>query len=125
MSGRTALDIADDLEKFGQGWLDAVAMLRHQHAEIARLQANMTAMTLERDIRVMTEARNAELHAEIARLTEERVAAIAAAVAAEREAISAQLLELADELGYGSSWWGPPGGLLLRAADMVSARAKQ
>lgn len=50
--------------------------------------------------------------------------AVAAAVAAEREAISAQLLELADELGYGSSWWGPPGGLLLRAADMVSARAK-
>jgi len=43
---------------------------------------------------------------------------------AEREAISAELRELADELGYGSSWWGPPGGLLLRAADMVSARGK-
>ena len=64
-------------------------------------------------------------HAEIERLTAERDTAIAEAVAAEREAISAQLLELADELGYGSSWWGPPGGLLLRAADMVSARAKQ
>jgi len=43
---------------------------------------------------------------------------------AERAAISAELRELADELGYGSSWWGPPGGLLLRAADMVSARGK-
>ncbi len=63
-------------------------------------------------------------HAEIERLTSERDTDIAAAVAAERAAISAQLRELADELGYGSSWWGPPGGLLLRAADMVSARAK-
>ena len=44
---------------------------------------------------------------------------------AERAAISAELRELADELGYGSSWWGPPGGLLLRAADMVSARGKK
>ncbi|MER2626201.1 MAG: hypothetical protein ABTS22_19980 [Accumulibacter sp.] len=42
---------------------------------------------------------------------------------AERGAISAKLRELADELGYGSSWWGPPGGLLLRAAEMVSARS--
>ena len=125
MSGRTALEIADDLDtiQYHMETKQAAAKLRAQHAEIARLQANMTAMTLERYIRVMTEARNAELHAEIARLTEERVAAIAAAVAAEREAISAKLRELADELGYGSSWFGSPSGLLLRAADMVSARA--
>ncbi|MBP9806520.1 MAG: hypothetical protein KBE22_16665 [Candidatus Accumulibacter sp.] len=99
MSGRTALEIADDLDTihYHMETKQAAAKLRAQHAEIARLQANMTAMTLERDIRVMTEARNAELHAEIARLTDERDAAIAAAVDAEREACAAVCESEADK----------------------------
>lgn len=99
MSGRTALEIADDLDTihYHMETKQAAAKLRAQHAEIARLQANMTAMTLERDIRVMTEARNAELHAEIARLTDERDAAIAATVDAEREACAAVCESEADK----------------------------
>lgn len=52
-----------------------------------------------------------------------RDAAIAAAVLAERTAITTQLRNWAAELGFGGSWrWKTPGGLLYQAAEMVSDR---
>ena len=153
MRERTALGIADKLDYWTRSVMSihnvptlpklcdcgekAADMLRQQHAEIERLtKQNAAYRTLNSAQSKQLEfhrSKDAEYQEAIATidseraanemLTAERDAAIAAAVAAEREAISEQLRELADELGYGSSWWGPPGGLLLRAADMVSARS--
>ena len=44
MNERTALEMAGDLETFGQGWLDAVDMLRQQHAEIGRLRDGLSVI---------------------------------------------------------------------------------
>ncbi len=65
------------------------------------------------------------MQAEIKCLTAERDAATASAVLTERIAIAAQLREWADELGFTNSWrWKTPGGLLYRAAEMISDRTK-
>ncbi len=68
MSGRTALEIADDLDTI------------HYHMETKQAAAKLRAQ-----------------HAEIARLTDERDAAIAAAVDAEREACAAVCESEADK----------------------------
>ena len=138
MTERTALEIAARLEDSmpicGRA---AVIALRRQHAEIERLKRERHHIydllaRIHRDGGQYAAEHGVEKACDDA---ESQVAAwldtinsvdalIEQARIAEREAISAELRELADELGYGSSWWGPPGGLLLRAADMVSARGK-
>jgi len=103
--------------------LDAAEMIRQQHAEIERLTVINSDLTGKSNSYVIENARQAE---EIERLTSEREAAIAAAVLAERNSTIEQLREWADELGFDrSSWrWKTPGGLLYRAAEMVSDRTK-
>ena len=95
---------------------DAAIILLRQHAEIERLTANRETIIpnfLKRTGQYVTNDASRE-------------AAIASAVLAERTAIAAQLREWADELGFeGSSWrWKTPGGLLYRAAEMISDRSK-
>ena len=87
MNERTALEIASRLEALIPiaGGL-AVEALRRQHAEIERLSAINTALTEKGNSYVIENARQAE---EIERLTAEREAAIADAVAAERDACAA------------------------------------
>ena len=137
MSERTALEIADKfdelssimrnqnvptLPKLHEYGKKATDMLRSQHAEIERLTVINSDLTGKSNSYVIENARQAE---EIERLTSEREAAIAAAVLAERNSTIEQLREWADELGFTNSWrWKTPGGLLYRAAEMVSDRSK-
>jgi hypothetical protein len=139
MSERTPLEIAaileDSMPICGRA---AVIALRRQHAEIERLKRERHHIY---DLLARIHRDGCQYAAEhgVEKACDDAEAQVVAwldtingidalieqARIAEREAISAELRELADELGYGSSWWGPPGGLLLRAADMVSARGKK
>jgi len=87
MSERTPLEIAaileDSMPICGRA---AVIALRRQHAEIERLTALNSALTAKGNAFVIENARQAE---KIDSLTKERDAAIAAAVAAERDACAA------------------------------------
>ena len=84
MSERTALEVAaileDSMPICGRA---AVIALRRQHAEIERLTALNSALTAKANALVIA---NARLDEKIDSLTAERDTAIAAAVAAEREA---------------------------------------
>ncbi len=99
----------------------AVIVLRRQHVEIERLTILNSALTAKANGLVIANARLAE---KIDSLTAERDTALAA-VLAERNDISEQLRKWAEELGFEGSWrWKTPGGLLYRAAAMVSDRTK-
>ena len=101
--------------------LDAAEMIRQQHAEIERLTILNSALTAKANGLVIANARLAE---KIDSLTAERDTALAA-VLAERNDISEQLRKWAEELGFEGSWrWKTPGGLLYRAAEMISDRTK-
>jgi hypothetical protein len=106
MSERTALEIASRLEALIPiaGGL-AVEALRRQHAEIERLTALNSALTAKANALVIA---NARLDEKIDSLTAERDTAIAAAVAAEREARAAVCEAISTGLsayrdGYGAS----------------------
>ena len=126
MTKRTALEITEK----------ATDMLLQQHAEIKRLTALNSALTAKANVFVIANTRLAEKidsltaereghAAEVERLTAELDAAAASAAFTERTAIAAQLREWADELGFTNSWrWKTPGGLLYRAAEMISDRSK-
>ena len=137
MSEQTAPEIAARLEdSMPICEKAAVIVLRRQHVEIERLSAINTKLTAKANELVISNARleekiasltaEREGHAaEVERLTAELDAAAASAALTERTAIAAQLREWADELGFEGSWrWKTPGGLLYRAAEMVSDRSK-
>ena len=88
MSERTALKVAKKLYgPHAYGYIgEAYNMLRQQHSEIARLTSINSALTEKSNSYVIENARQAE---EIERLTAEQKAAIADAVAAERNACAA------------------------------------
>lgn len=151
MSERTPLEIAaileDSMPICGRA---AVIALRRQHAEIERLKsdaervntyAKNLAISMHRKhfshvtqweplpdtIGLITqiESMSCWTGGDVAQLTAEREAAIASAALTERTAIAAQLREWADELGFEGAWrWKTPGGLLYRAAEMISDRTK-
>ena len=115
MSERTALEIADKLDelssimrihnvptlpKLHDYGKKATDMLRQQHAEIERLTALNSALTAKSNAFVIENARQAE---EIERLTAERDAAIASAVAAEREACAAACRRRSESAGLSGS----------------------
>ena len=120
MSKRTAMDIALDLDaascsSFAK--LEAAEALRQQHAEIERLVAINSALIEKGNSYVIENARqaeeierlktvpmkyrrmafNAQLQEEIKQLTADREAAIATAVAAERDAHAAEIDSLKRE----------------------------
>ena len=107
MTDLTALEIAGNLETFGQGWIDAVDM---HHAEIGRMNAERETIIsnfLKRTGQYVTNDASRE-------------AAIAAAVAAEREACAVVCIAQADRLE------GPSDacGIALVCAGMIRARTK-
>lgn len=116
MSERTALEIASRLEALIPiaGGL-AVEALRRQHAEIERLTALNSALTAKANALVIA---NARLDEKIDSLTAERDTAIAAAVAAEREACAVVCIAQADRLE------GPSDacGIALVCAGLILAR---
>ena len=154
MNERTIQQLVDRLNSSDPDFddcTDAAIILLRQHAEIKRLKsdaelvnscAKNLAIALHRKnfshitkweplpdtLGLITQIDNMTCWTrdDVARLTADRDAATASAVLAERTANAAQLRKWADELGFdGSSWcWKTPGGLLYRAAEMISDRSK-
>ncbi len=144
MSELTALEIADRLKEIYYGKIvnESADMLRQQHAEIERLTAIIAkdgyaelwaeCYTLRceikgpdgfetwKDAAVHERREMVKVKAEAKRLTKERDAAIAAAVAAERDACAAVCIAQADRLE------GPSDacGIALVCAGMIRARTK-